>query len=264
MNGERENLLRNIVIVLYRPMFGRNIGAVARSIHTMGFGYLRLVAPPERFEQDAFPIAGEAEAVLREAEIRSTLADAISDCPLVAGTTARPGGWRQGLVRPQELAPSILGVARHANVALVFGKEDSGLDNEAISLCHRLMTIPTDPHGLKSINLAQSVLLLGHELWQTPCLAGAHQFQDRAPNAQQNAFIDRLMDLLLRVSYFTSGIPAYRILPFRRLFGRAIPSVAEIEAWSTFVEYAERGLQPQLLERKLPAHTDLILSTEDY
>lgn len=254
MTPAKQEILDNVYVVLDRPMFAKNIGAAAHAVRLTGLGGLRLVTPPAEFLEEATAAAdASAAGVLREARSFPDLPSAVADCGLVVGTTARRGGWRQGLLTPRQAAPGLLALARRRPVALIFGREDRGLTNEGVVLCQRLITIPTDPQGMKSINLAQAVLLLGHELRQAvqdDALLDAPPAP--APWKEHEAFLDALTRLLLRVDYFASGVPLYRMLPLRRFFGRATLPADELQAWRRFLEAVEAALPPAIRKKPLP------------
>src|SRR5690606_5738324 len=110
-------------------------------------------------------------------ETFEALPDALADCSFVAAMTARERRAKRTTARPRDIAPELLeraGAAREGvgPVAVLFGREDHGLPNWALDLCHRTVTIPTNPEHA-SLNLAQAVLVLSYELWMAA--AGAEQ-----------------------------------------------------------------------------------------
>src|SRR5690606_5561044 len=153
-----------IRIVLVGTQHPGNIGSAARAIRTMGLQRLVLVAP-ERFPHaDATAMAAGADDVLAAATVTGSLAEAVADCGLVLGCTAR--GRRIALeeLSPRAAAGRLLDAAGGgAGVALVFGRERTGLDNEELQLCHAAVKIPADP-GYSSLNLAAAVQVLAYEL----------------------------------------------------------------------------------------------------
>lgn len=152
-----------ITVVLHEPQDLVNIAHVVRALKNFGFQDLRLVNPRE---YDAYRVEGIAhqtqEVVARVARF-DRLDAALADCIHVAGFTARGRTAKRNLQRPRDAAAEILTLAAAGPVALVFGREDKGLDNEALDRCHRVVTIPTNP-GYASLNLAHAVVLMLYEL----------------------------------------------------------------------------------------------------
>src|SRR5271166_2369893 len=165
--------------VLYRPQSAGNIGAAARALKNMGFEDLRLVAPGTLKSREAAAMAVHADDVLAHATIYPELADAIADCSIAVGTTSRRGGYRSRAVPLRAAAVELDALAGANKIALVFGREDRGLTNRELKLCHRLVTIPTAPE-YPSLNLAQAVMVVAYELMMaaTPTVraAGAPEF----------------------------------------------------------------------------------------
>src|SRR5262245_19204845 len=119
--------LTNLRIVLVRPQYSGNIGAVARAMRNMGVSDLALVNPPQLHREQAETMAVHARDVLEAMQVYSSLPAAIADCGLVVGTTCRPGLYRDGAVSPRALAPHLVASATTNRIALIFGPEDSGL-----------------------------------------------------------------------------------------------------------------------------------------
>ncbi|MCJ7629479.1 MAG: hypothetical protein MUO50_13970, partial [Longimicrobiales bacterium] len=156
--------LDNVVVVLNEPQNLVNIAGVVRAMKNMGLWRLRLVRPAEFDSWRIGGIAHRSQDVLDDAEIMDSLAGALADAVYVVGTTARARTAQRNYVRPREVAPKIVEHARDGVVALLFGREDRGLGNDALDLCHAAAIIPTNP-DYSSINLAQAVLLLSYEVF---------------------------------------------------------------------------------------------------
>ena len=149
-----------------------------------------------------------------------TLAEAVADCALVVGTTARGGPYRQGVRAPREAAPDIVARAQQQQVALVFGPEDHGLSNADLKLCHQLITIPTNP-DYPSLNLAQAVMVCAYELFVVSRAdAALAQRPALAPAAQVEQAYERLRDALLTIGFLHPDNPDHIMFALRRLFGR--------------------------------------------
>ena len=159
--------LNNIVVILYQPQDVVNVGGVIRVMSNFGLSRLRLVEPAAWDAYRVEGIAHHTNEIIDQVEHFPTLEAALADCGFVLGTTARKRGTRRERLTPHEAAPLVLNAARKdtANpTALLFGREDSGLPNEALDNCHALLTIPTSPINA-SLNLAQAALIVTYELW---------------------------------------------------------------------------------------------------
>lgn len=133
---------QRIRFVLVGTQHPGNIGAAARAMKTMGLTRLVLVAPEKALDEDAYRRSAGAEDVLSDAPIFETLAEAVADCTLVIGCTARARR-----VALEELAPDVgagrawAKAAEPAEVAIVFGRERTGLTNDELQLCHAAVHI---------------------------------------------------------------------------------------------------------------------------
>ena len=157
-------MLEKIAIVLVEPREPGNIGAAARAMANMGLSRLVLVRPPDHLVADAFRMALAARPILESAAVADDLAQALAGFGFVAGTTRRRGAGRRGRVTPRQLAAELPAVAAANDIAILFGREDSGLTNEELQYCQRLVTIPSS-EGFGSLNLAQSVLAIAYEIF---------------------------------------------------------------------------------------------------
>lgn len=154
----------SIRVVLVDPTHPGNIGAVARAMKNMGLNELRLVRPKAFPHAEATARASGADDVLDAAFVHEEFADAIADCGLVVGTSARQRHLPWDLVEPRECAQDIVSAAQVSNVAVVFGSEKYGLLNADLARCNRLVTIPTATE-YASLNLAMAVQVIAYELW---------------------------------------------------------------------------------------------------
>jgi TrmH family RNA methyltransferase len=162
--------LEGIVVVLWQTQDRVNVAGTIRAMKNFGLERLRLVSPAEWDPWRIEGIAHDTHEIVARTEIHDTLEAALADCSFVVGMTARERRHKRALARPRALAPELLARAadavagRTGPVALLFGREDHGLSNEALDLCHRTAHIPTNPDHA-SLNLAQAVLVLAYELW---------------------------------------------------------------------------------------------------
>ena len=165
--------LDNVVVVLSRTTEPMNIGAACRAMKTMGLKHLRLIDPLNPKGRSARALAHGAEDILENAEVVDTLQEAIGDCLVVMGTTARQRQLRkQALLTPANLADHVADHSRSGRVALLFGTERTGLTNDEADICRYLSTVDTAPEQ-PSLNLAQAVMLYSWEIRQAMQRAGA-------------------------------------------------------------------------------------------
>lgn len=157
-------------MVLWETQNYVNIAGTIRAMKNFGLSRLRLVSPADWDPWRIEGIAHDTGDLIAAARIFDSLPAALADCAFVVGMTARERRAKRAVDRPRTLAPEILTRAEAAvraesgPIALLFGREDHGLSNEALDFCHRTVTIPTNPEHA-SLNLAQAVLLIAYELW---------------------------------------------------------------------------------------------------
>jgi len=218
-------------IVLVSPRNPLNIGAVARAMSNFGFADLRLVNPYDAAFKEARS-AVRSRYILEQAQVFATLAPAIADCTLVAGTTAV--GHRDlhvPLYRLESGGQIIRSHLESSSVALLFGSEKFGLSNEDMSHCHWLLRIPTrEEHG--SMNLGQAVSICLYELRRD---TGAVEKRFAPPvraSAEDYERVTRLFfDLLSRSGYIHERVSKSAELKLRRLILRLALPASDAETW---------------------------------
>jgi len=210
----------NLRIVLVRPQYSGNIGAVARAMRNFSVNDLALVNPAPVHRSQADMMAVHARDVLDCMQIHPSVHAAIADCGLVIGTTCRAGLYREDTVTPRALAPHILATANTNRVALVFGCEDSGLSNAELRYCHRLIAIPTDA-TYPSLNVAQAVLLCCYELFLAAHEDTPTTQRPLAVAEQQELMYEKLKQALLKIGFLHKDNPEHIMFAFRRILGRA-------------------------------------------
>lgn len=155
------------IFILLRPQLPENIGAVARSMTNFGLTQLRIVQPIcDILDEKAIAMAAGADFLLTQARVFETLEAAIADIQWLYGTCAT----KRHLIKEYSPLPLIMKTIKThvfvaAQVGLLFGPERTGLDNETLSRCHKIIQIPVNP-DFSSLNLAQAVSLMGYE-WFT-------------------------------------------------------------------------------------------------
>jgi tRNA/rRNA methyltransferase len=195
------------VVVLVEPQLAENVGTTARAMANFGLERLRLVAPREdHLSARARAAASGADRVLERAERFLDLASAIADCTLVLAATAREHDQAKPVVSAEEAASEIAPrIAAGERVAIVFGRERNGLENNEVGLADRILTLPVNP-GFASLNLAQAVLIVGYE-WFKQTTAGALPFRmpEKSPPARKQQLMAFFADLereLEKVEFF--------------------------------------------------------------
>lgn len=171
------------VVVLVRPQLGENIGKAARAMLNFGLTEMRLVAPRDGWPNpSAGPAAAGADSVLANAQVYSTVAEAVADCAHVYATTVRKRGVTKPVLTPEAAAQEIYG--QQGRSAFLFGPERSGLESDDVALARTIVTVPINPE-FASLNLAQAVILVAYELSRNAHLAQP-PLEDLLPPAPQS------------------------------------------------------------------------------
>ncbi|MFC3106307.1 RNA methyltransferase [Salinisphaera aquimarina] len=248
-DGARLSRLRIVLVGAQHP---GNIGAAARAMKVMGLHDLALVAP-ERFpDPEAISRASGADDVLAAARIYDTLDQAIGDCVLAIGASARRRSTSWPLVDARTAARRAISLAADHQVALVFGRERSGLENAELDLCQLHLQVPTNP-DYRSLNLAAAVQVVCYELRMAagdrPEPNPAHE---PVESADMEGFYQHMSDVLITSGFLDPELPGVLMRRVRRLFNRAEPDRIELNIL--------RGMLRALDPRRRPlrkAHTAL-------
>ncbi|RMG98340.1 MAG: RNA methyltransferase [Candidatus Dadabacteria bacterium] len=217
-------------IVLVEPLYGGNLGSVARAMANFGLRDLVLVNPaPGIFDDPRLePMARKAVELVRNARVVPDLFEALRDVELALGFTTRLGRRRNdGL----ELRPAVAELARHhagARVAAVFGREDAGLTTAELDLCHWLVRIPTD-RGLPSLNLAQAVGLFCYEV-RLANLAARPESEPYRPAtvAEMEGLYAHFEKVLWDIGFIEEASPERMMNQIRRIFSRRLPTSRDV------------------------------------
>jgi tRNA/rRNA methyltransferase len=223
------------IIVLVEPQLGENIGAAARSMANFGLGRLRLVRPRDGWPNvHARRAASGADRILDEAALFEALEAAIGDCTLVLAATARAHDQAKPVIGPSEgaalLAPR---VTAGEKVAVLFGRERHGLENEEVALADCILTFPVNP-AFASLNLAQAVALVAYE-WFKLASGGTLPFtmprkSEPAGKEQVQAFFTNLERALDQIEYFRPlDKRATMLVNLRNIFARMQPTRQDIQ-----------------------------------
>jgi tRNA/rRNA methyltransferase len=217
------NPLENIRIVLVEPQTSGNIGSICRVMMNMGITDLALVNPHERHDWDeARKLACHADTLLDARKTFNTLEEALADCTVAAGTSARTGLHRDHAGLPREIAPAVLDSAAHHKVALVFGREDSGLTKEELALCTHIINIPSS-EIYRSLNLSHAVMVCCYELF---LLSGDPSYrppEERSPETSlemRERVYARWQEMMLETGFCQPQKLEHMMLGLRRIFSR--------------------------------------------
>ena len=235
-------------IVLVGTQHPGNIGSAARAMKTMGLHDLALVAPERYPDPEAFALSAGASDVLEEATVHATVGEALADCRLVIATTARHRSVPMPELSPREAAARLLEAAGEGPVALVFGRERTGLENEELQLCHAAVCIPANP-AYSSLNLAQAVQVLCYE-WRMAWLESqprpAQPREDDEPpatHAELEGFFAHLGAFMDEIDFHKGKDPAVVTQRLRRLFLRAGPDARELRILRGLLSDTQRLLR---------------------
>ncbi len=229
------SLLDNVRIVLVNTSDCRNIGSAARAMKTMGLSELILVDPIEMPNGQAQALAAGATDVLANAKVVSTLEEAIADCGLVVGTSARSRTLPWPMLEPRGCGEKLIDEAQNFPVALVFGRESSGLTNDELQLCHFHVQIPANPE-YSSLNLAMAVMTLSYEV-RTSFLAAEEKGYKKAESAEEEypvveeteRLYEHFENALKATGFIVPSHPGLVMTKLRRLLNRARPDNKEVK-----------------------------------
>ncbi len=154
-----------LAIILVEPENPDNIGAVARAMKNMGLSDLRLVSPPKQWKAKGKKLAMSAEDTLFSAKVFKSVSKAVEDACLVVGTTRRTGAKRGKFLDFKKGITHLKRFSLSQQAAVLFGKESKGLDNESMSYCDWMISIPSDEQ-YPSLNLSQAVMVVAFSLFQ--------------------------------------------------------------------------------------------------
>jgi TrmH family RNA methyltransferase len=224
-------ILDRVTVVLHEPQDPVNIAAIVRAMKNMGVRDLRLVDPvpydPVRIEG----IAHDTADVVSRIRHFSSLDDALADCVHVAAFTRRRRAAKRAAADPRRTAETLLAHALGGPVAVVFGREDHGLPNDALDRAHIVTTIPTTDHA--SLNLAQAVLIALYELHlaaadATRVIAPPKHDAPPATAEQYEMLFSDAERALVAIEFFKTRYPEHILRSIRSLAHRADPDAREI------------------------------------
>lgn len=226
-------MLEKIRIVLVNTSHPGNIGSAARAMKTMGLAELYLVDPMLFPHAKANELASNAVDILEKAVVVPTLDEAIADCGLVVGTSTRSRTIPWPMLSPREFAEKAQTESANTTVAILFGREQSGLTNEELHRCHFHIQIPSNPE-YSSLNVASAVQVIAYELRVASlALSQTSKTSDEwdyawATAEQLESFYEHLRQVLIEIEFLNPEVPRQLMTRLRRLFNRARPDVMEM------------------------------------
>jgi TrmH family RNA methyltransferase len=224
--------LSAVRVVLYEPQDPINIAATIRAMKNMGVHQLRLVRPVAYDPYRLVGVAHDTQEIIDAIEHFDDLESAVSDCVRVAGFTARRRAAKRQILTPAEAAVDLLGFAEEGSVAILYGREDKGLPNDALDLAHTVVTIPTTGHA--SLNLAQAVLIALYELHVTADdatrkLAPPRKVADPPTVEKLELFFADTHRALTQIAFFKTRNDEHVMRSLRSIIFRASPDGREVD-----------------------------------
>jgi tRNA (cytidine32/uridine32-2'-O)-methyltransferase len=241
-------LAGRVRIVLVGTQHPGNMGSAARAMKTMGLSRLVLVAPEKAPNTESYALAAGADDVLGDAVICQTLAEAVADCRLVLGCTARSRRVQLEELPPRDAAArAVTEATGGAEVALVFGRERTGLSNDELQLCHASVHIPANPE-YSSLNLAMAVQVLSYELRLALLETGVDTAAEAEPeprdppasHAEMEGFFAQLAETLDAIDFHKGRSPDSAMRKLRRLYLRAGLDAREVRILRGILADAQR------------------------
>jgi tRNA (cytidine32/uridine32-2'-O)-methyltransferase len=238
-----------IRIVLVGTQHPGNIGSSARAMKTMGLAQLVLVAPEKAPDRDTLAMAAGADDLVDAAPVFATLAEAVADCRWVLGCTARSRRIQLEPLHPREAARRAIAATASGPVAVVFGRERTGLENHELQLCHAAVHIPSDP-AFSSLNLAAAVQVMSYEVRcallgdaspeGAPVVRTAPPPEGAASHGELEGFFAQLADTLDQIDFHKGRAPDSAMRKLRRLYLRANLDSADVRLLRGVLADAQR------------------------
>lgn len=221
-------------IVLVNTTHAGNVGGVARAMKNMGLSELYLVQPCKFRTYDGYARASGANDIIDSATVCDDLPSALAGCTHVYGTSARSRSLEWEDCTARQCAEQVSELGGEARVAIVFGRERSGLTNEELALCHRRVHIPSNP-AFSSLNLAAAVQLLAYEMRvalesETPAGPAdvVRKEDEPAPADDMERFYGHLESALVGLEFLDPQNPRQLMRRLRKLYQRAHPTRSEL------------------------------------
>ncbi len=225
-------MLNNVKVVLVGTSHSGNIGSAARAMKVMGLSNLVLVEPQCSVDEQTLALAAGAADIAQNAQVVSTLTEAVADCALVVGSSARSRTLEWPMLEPRECGQKFVEEGQSAPVALVFGRERTGLTNEELQTCHYHVCIPANPE-YSSLNLAMAVQTLSYEVRMAYLEREQSQYEPQETaeyprHKELELFFSHLEKVAQETQFISEEQPGKVMNKLRRLFNRARPESQEL------------------------------------
>jgi tRNA/rRNA methyltransferase len=238
------SVAENISIVMVEPQSPGNIGMACRAMKNMGLSRLRLVKGCDRFHPESLKFAVSARDLLEQAELFDDLPSALADCTLTVGTTRRHGKYRQEILSPPQVATLLKArISPACRAAIVFGREDSGLTTDELSLCRWHATIPSAAE-YGSLNLSQAILVFCYELGQAGDPPAGGRLEPPASSGEMEQLFGQMDSSLQKIGFLNEQNPGHIMRSLRRIFFRSsldTREVAILRGLMTQIDWASSG-----------------------
>jgi tRNA/rRNA methyltransferase len=212
---------KNISIVLYKPKYAGNVGAIARVAKNMGIGNIIIVGAADLDKEEMNKRATHLAAdMLEQIKYYDDIGEALADFPYIVGTTARLGKARGPFNTPHKIAENIVGISRKNKVALLFGPEDAGLANNELRYCQATVTIPST-RDFKSLNLSHAVMILCYEIYTTSLPVTEEVPPKWARSGEVEGMYGQIKTMLSEIGFLNPENPEYWMMHLRRFFARS-------------------------------------------
>lgn len=225
-------MLNNVKVVLVGTSHSGNIGSAARAMKVMGLSNLVLVDPQCTVDEQTLALAAGAVDIAQNAKVVSTLNEAVEDCALVVGSSARSRTLEWPMLEPRECGQKFVEEGESAPVALVFGRERTGLTNDELQTCHYHVCIPANPE-YSSLNLAMAVQTLSYEIRMAYLDKEQSQYEmqevtEYPRHKELELFFSHLEKVAKETQFISEEQPGKVMNKLRRLFNRARPESQEL------------------------------------
>ena len=248
-----EKIRENTYFVLVEPEVEGNVGASARALKTSGFKNLILVNPNyDKNHQEIEWMAHRSEDIIEKTRVVPNLTEAISDKRLVVATTQRKRHFKFPLYSPEDIAAKIEEIAVEHPVAIVFGRERTGLTNSELLQCHIHSTIQTATQ-IPALNLAQSVMIYAHTFFKSQNIKRPILTYDLASQYELENLYEHLEESIRHVGFVPRDSYDDFITRFRRLLGRSLAEKRDVRLLHKLLQIYESkimNLENQLGENR--------------
>ncbi|GLO60030.1 tRNA (cytidine/uridine-2'-O-)-methyltransferase TrmJ [Vibrio sp. MACH09] len=239
-------MLNNVKVILVGTSHPGNIGSAARAMKVMGLNQLVLVDPQCEVDEQTVALAAGAADIAQNATVVATLEDAIGDCGLVVGSSARSRTLEWPMLEPRECGEKFAIEGEQHPVALVFGRERTGLTNDELQSCHYHVCIPANPE-YSSLNLAMAVQTLAYEVrvayLNRSQINDSKQEEVYPRHKELEMFYQHLEKVITDTQFISQDKPNQVMTKLRRLFSRSRPEIGEINILRGILSSIEKQIE---------------------